>query len=105
MGIQSIINTTTTLDQQTIDKWESVLNNLVTNHIANTIRLDGALTYKYRFDFEGYLISQGINKEFIYPHIRANNFNSSQDYDGSVMDVVLLDNSILAEYLDLFNTK
>ena len=104
MSLQNMIDTDIILTDDMIKKWNNLKDILQENHVSRIITLEGNIGYKYRHDFEGLLLYLDVPKELVYPHIVANNLNSSIDYDGDMFNITMLKNDILYQYLELFRT-
>lgn len=105
MGIVSVaelIDHNGDLSATLVHKWNSVIEELKTYDIVNTIDISGVIAEKYRYDMEGLLIYLNVNRRYIYPTMRVNGFNSSREYDGSVLSIKILDNKTLFYYFEMF---
>jgi len=99
-----LINTTNILNENLVNKWHSIGPLLESKYILKTVPVNGAIGLKYKNDFDGLLIYYGVSNEFLYPHMIVNNMLSSRDYDGSMINLKILNTQTLGYYLELFKT-
>jgi len=98
------INTTSyTNDERTVNNWNNVIGIFISKYITRTIDVSPVVADKYRFDLYG-LFSNELNipEEHIYPHILANGYMCSNEYDSKKLRFVLLDTTMLNNYSKLF---
>ena len=83
--------------------WCNVLPFLLQFNIVDTEEITTVDAEKYRFDMYG-LFKHVLNipDEYIYPHILANGYDSSYDYNGNQLRIKMLDLSALEQYYNLF---
>lgn len=98
------IPTDNPIDYELINNWNTVIEELKTSSIHETITINGVTAEKYRADMEGLFRNLGIIEKFIYPHIRVNGYNSSREFLGEKLNIKLLDNQQLEYYYQLFTT-
>lgn len=85
-----------------ISMWHSVYpilkaNYVVINNTGKVTLVDGR---KYQGDLEGLFKNVlRIKEEFILPTMLVNGYNNSQDYDGTQLEFLLLNENILNRYL------
>lgn len=90
-------------DEYLIKKWNSIKQIIKDKYITSTNEISPIYADKYKFDLYG-LFSQYfmIPEQYIYPHIIANDYDSSSDYDGSKLRFKILDTKELNYYYKLF---
>lgn len=103
-NLSTKINTIAPIDSYIASQWEMFTPNLYESGIERTVTLDPAIAYKYRFDFYGLLLNEySIPYETMIPHLIINGYTSSTDFDGTRLEVHLLNKAMLASYLQSIN--
>lgn len=93
------------LDKEMIKKWNSVLQQLIETR-SGPFEVDAAVCEEFIFDLAGLLKHQlGVSDDLIYPTIRVNGYNCSQNYMGNQNQFYLLDSSLSGLYRSLFARK
>lgn len=90
------------IDKDLIINWNTVITKLSNLYIIKKVNIQGTIAEKYRSDMYGLFKYLGVEDEFIYPHIRVNGFNSSREYNSSVLEIKMIDLSILNIYYEMF---
>lgn len=85
-----------------IGSWNAVIASLE-DSVVNVVEIKPTIAEKYRFDMAG-LFKEVFNmsENYIYPHIRINGYNSSDDYYGEKLNIIMLDYNKLDEYITQF---
>jgi len=105
MGIKILseeINNNVYINADMINKWNSVVEDMLTYNITTENILTGVIAEKYRYDMEGLLEYLGIDIKFRYPTMRVNGYNSSREYTGDKLVIKIIDNRVLAYYYEMF---
>lgn len=100
--LQDTILVTAVTTKTLIEKWNSIINTIADKHVLETIDITPVQAEVYRFDMEGLFRELNVPPEFIYPHIRANGYMCSTDYDGYKLKIDMLDVNVLKTYYDMF---
>ena len=100
--LKDLIEITVPVNEDLINKWNSINNIMLDKYILKTVTISGSDSYKFQHDFEGLLLSLDIPQDLVYPHIIANGLTSSTSYNGDVYDIIILDTKELYNYLELF---
>ena len=98
-NIKDLIKLDHKLTDRIITKWNTIIPVLVSNNVVNTINIDAYLQHKYKGDMAGLFMELEVPLEHIYPHIIANGYTCSDDYDGKSSKIVILDRKVLDKYL------
>lgn len=97
------IDTKTIKDKYIYQMWNSIASILKYKYIVNEKTIEPAVADKYKFDFEGLLINElKIHKEFAYPTMLVNGYSSSYNYNGDNTKILIVDDSIMFDYLSMF---
>lgn len=99
------LDTNNPLTGDMVGMWNSVVLDILTSGVTNTVNIDIVTAEKYRFDFDGLLRSIGVAREHMYPHVRVNGLYSSGDYDGMSVSIVTIDTAVLVQYVQHFYKK
>jgi len=91
-----------TIDKNLIIDWNTIITKLYNLHVSKSVTIQGTIAEKYRSDMYGLFKYLGISDEYIYPHIRVNGYNSSREYDAMLLNIKILDISILNTYYEMF---
>ena len=104
MSIIDMIDITgrSNMSEQLINKWNSIVPILKEKYVENEVEITGNVAYKYKHDFVGLLISLGVPLEFTYPHVVANGYASSIEYDGKLMKIKIINQNKLNLFLTQF---
>lgn len=106
MAITSIsknIVVTTPLTYQMVFKWDSVRNVLQEKYVVATKEISPVQAEKYKHDLFGLLKNElNIPKEFLYPHMIVNGYDSPSNYGGERLRFKILDTRQLKLYHMLF---
>jgi len=104
--LQDLITTTDEIiTEELMNKWDSLTPLLRNEYVLKEVEVPGALSYKYRYDYDGLLIENGISSEYHYPHYIANSMKSSINYRGGQTTIKILDTNKLSRYLELFQNN
>lgn len=98
------INTSANVqDSYLIKKWNTIKPIMKSKYVVSINEISPVYAEKYKYDLYG-LFQQyfSIPEQFIYPHIIANDYDSSSDYDGSKLRFRILDTKELGYYYKLF---
>jgi len=87
-----------------MNKWNNIAPLLKTEYVEKTIVIPGVLQEKYKFDLYGLLLELDVPLHHIYPHIIANGYKSSSDYNGE-HTLNILNRNKLESYSELFSKK
>ena len=94
------------LHPELVTKWNSVIDTLRQYSVTKVKEISPVDSEKYKFDLWGLFKNEiGVDEKFIYPHIRVNGYDSSNQYEGKKLKFKLLDPSTLERYHKLFNKK
>jgi len=93
------------INKKLISDWYNSIDVILHNSDIKTINIPGNIGDKYKGDLYGLFLELGIAPEYIYPHILANGYVNSQDYNGKKLDMVILDNMVLKNYLNYFKSE
>lgn len=93
------------IDKDMIKKWNTVIPILKDKHVLSYEEIKPIYANKYKYDLVG-LFKEVFNipKEYIYPTIRVNGFDSLTDYDGNTLRFKRLDNVALGKYYQRFTS-
>ena len=100
--ITKLITTKNILDDKIVEQWNSVIPLLDKSYITGTTAIEGNIAYKYKGDLFGLFLELGINRELIYPFMKINGYDSSDEYDGTVLQFRVLDTSMLTIMYNMF---
>lgn len=67
------------------------LDYIKNNGLTTAIDVAGNIRIEYLGDFYGLLLHLNTNREFLYINTLLNNLNSSNEYDGSLKTIVILE--------------
>jgi len=81
--IQDRITNMPHLDKRIILKWNTALPDLLASSNNSTIKIDGQVVGMFIYDFYGLLNHIGIDPEFWYPYLLANDYY--QPYETTMM--------------------
>ena len=99
----SITNAENIQDEYLVKKWNTIKSIIKTRYVVSINEISPVIAEKYKFDlygmFKNYL---SIPEHYIYPHIIANDYDSSNEYDGSRLRFKILDTKELGYYYNLF---
>ena len=95
---------TSSLTMDEIQKWEMALPEIMKN-ITTTIKVDTAEADMFKGDFSGLLLKKGIPIEFHYPNMRANGFKTYSDYDGKIVDILVVSEKMINRYNTFFKDR
>lgn len=93
------------ISEEYINKWGTVIEDLKNNYITSEKTISNVEAEKYRCDMEGLLLMLGVEREFIYPHIRINGYISSRDYKSDKTIIRFIDPQRLYIYKEMFKKK
>ncbi len=85
-----------------ISYWESIIDVLKAKHITEVKEISPVLAEKYQFDMYGLFQELGVPDSHIYPHIRVNDYASTNDYYGEKLRISMLDQYTLELYISRF---
>jgi len=94
--------TTSDTDDNIIMNWNNSIDVIMHTSPITTTTVTGNIGSKFNGDLYGLFLEMGIPSEFIYPHILANGYVNSQDYDGKKLTLTILDQNTLKNYLNYF---
>lgn len=98
------INTSSGLTKDLVNKWNSVIPILAAKYVQGIKEISPRTANVYRFDLYGLFLNVFLIPEnYIYPHIRVNGYDSSNNYDGKKLRFIVLDPMRLSLYYNLFN--
>jgi len=100
--ITDLIPTETILDNALLEQWNSVIPLLKENYVTGVTTIKGDMGYKYKGDLYGLFLELGINRELIYPYIKVNGYDSSDEYDGKLTQLKVLDSGMLNIIYNMF---
>lgn len=104
MSLKDEIKIKIELTEDLINKWESSIPMILRTSQAGTRTISIQIANKYRFDLYGLFKNElQIPEEYIYPHIRANGYFSSNNYNGDKLTFILLKAEDLSKYLNRFS--
>lgn len=91
------------MDADIASKWNTIAPLLAIKHSTGTTEITPHLANMYRGDLYGLFKNElDMPEEYIYPHIRANGYDSSGSYDGKRLRFVLLEAATVGIYHNLF---
>ena len=93
------------IDKDMIKKWNSVKAILKDKHVLSYEEIKPIYANKYKYDLYG-LFQEVFNipKEYIYPTIIVNGFDTLTDYDGNTLRFKRLDIVALNKYYQRFTS-
>lgn len=100
--LTDLIPTETILDNKLIEQWNSVIPLLEKQYVTGVTTIKGDMGYKYKGDLYGLFLELGINRELIYPYIKVNGYDSSDEYDGKLTQLKVLDSGMLSIIYNMF---
>ena len=83
-------------------KWNSVIDMLKVDENNQVRKVEANMGYKYRGDLYGLFLEIGIERNLIYPHMKINGYDNSDEYRGDKTEFIFLDSSTAMEYLSIF---
>lgn len=97
------INTSNALNKDLINKWNTAIPILAAKYVQGVKEISASTANVYRFDLYGLFLNVFLIQEnYIYPHIRVNGYDCSNNYDGKKLRFILLDPMRLSLYYNLF---
>lgn len=104
-NISRALITNYTLTTTMMGRWNSVVDILGSKHIVENRPVDPAIINKYVGDMYGLFKELNVPDSHIYPHIRVNGYVSSSDFYGEILNIKILDQTVLEAYIGLFTLK
>lgn len=105
-AINKNIITTTTLTYDLIFKWDSIRSVLQEKYIISEKEITPVQAEKYRNDLFGLFQNElSIQKQFLYPHMIVNGYDSPSNYAAEKLRFSILDSKQLKIYHMLFLKK
>lgn len=90
-------------DEYLVKKWNTLKPILKSRYVVSINEIGPLIAEKYKFDLWGMFKNHlYIPEQYIYPHIIANDYDSSNEYDGSRLRFKILDMKELGYYYKLF---
>lgn len=94
------------LDEELVKMWNTIAPILSIKYVSGVKEITPQAANMYRYDLYGIFKNIiMVPEEYIYPHIRANGYDSSYNYDSKRLRFLLIDSNILSRYLALFKRR
>lgn len=91
------------MTEDMLKKYNSIISVMRETYAVGKVSVTPAMAEKYKGDMYGLFKNEfSIAETDIYLHIRINGYLSSDDYNGELLELQILDNSQLLIYRSLF---
>lgn len=98
--------TISNMSPELIAKINTVIPILLEKHVSKVVTITPVIAEKYRFDMHGLFQNEmAMYEEYIYPHIRVNGYESSNCYNGEILNIKIINETALKNYLTLLKKE
>lgn len=105
-SISNNIDIATPLTKDMVIKWSTIRSVLQENYVITTKEISPVQAEKYKNDLFGLMANElSIPKEYLYPHMLVNGYDSPSSYGGERLRFDILDPRQLKIYHMLFLNK